>query len=116
MILLNLAQKLRIVKYHMNHSTEQTLQEFKRLHLKRQTLLKYARRYDGTKESLIDRRALERHPNKLSPTEKERSIVRDSLMMENREKRHRNVLEPTYYRIYMIHPELRGKRSRAGLR
>ena len=116
MTLLSLVQKLRIVEYHLNHSTDQTLEKFKHLHLKRQTLLKYVRRYDGTKESLIDHRAFEKHPNKQSPTDNEMAIVRESLILENREKRHRNVIEPTYYRIYMIHPEWRGKRSRAGLR
>lgn len=113
---LTLEQKQKIVEYHRNHSTNQTLEKFKRWNLKRQTLLKYARRYNGTKESLIDRRTLEKHPNRLSPTEDEIAVVLESLLVENSDKRRRNVLEPTYYRMYMIHPELKGKRSRAGLR
>ncbi len=112
---LSLEQKQRIVDYHRNHSTAQTLELFKPLNLKRQTLLKYARRYDGTKESLMDRRALEKHPNRFSPAKAEIEAILQSLHIENHVSRRRNVLEPTFYRVYTMSPVFHGIRSRIGL-
>lgn len=110
---MTMEQKQKMVAYFVTHSTEQTATEYC---VSKQTVLKYAQRYDGTKESLVDRRALTVHRNRYSPSDVEVSALFESLAVENKVGRRKNTLEPTFYRVYMCDSRFAGTRSRAGLR
>ena len=98
-----------IIKYFQNHNTAQTAEHFK---LSKESILRYVKRYDGTDESLIDRRTMR---VSRSYSEKETELLRNSLEKYNKENRKRNVITPTYTEIYCGDAKYAGTRSYAAV-
>ena len=98
-----------IIKYFQNHNTAQTAEHFE---LSKESILRYVKRYDGTDESLIDRRTMR---VSRSYSEKETELLRNSLEKYNKENRKSNVITPTYTEIYCGNTEYAGTRSYAAV-
>jgi hypothetical protein len=116
MPVLSVEKKKDLLIYYENHSTQETADRFG---VSRETVLDYSHRYDRNDENLehlMDRRHLNRHRNAASPSEEELAALYDSLRIENCDDRAKNVLEPTFYRVYIKDQRFTGLRSRAALR
>ena len=102
----------QMLLFFETHSTRETEECFG---VTRQTIRKWQRRYDGTDESLLDKRNEKKQIIETSVSEEEKVTVLTSLLKYNAPGRKRNVLEPTYYAVYEMDGRFRGKRSRAAL-
>lgn len=105
MQLIPLEIRKEIIKYYQNHNTAQTAERFS---LSKQTILRYVRRYDGTDESLIDRRKVKVNR---SYSKKEEALLRNSLEKYNNQSRKRNEITPTFTEIYRADTEYVDRRS-----
>lgn len=103
----------QMLLFFETHSTRETEECFG---VTSQTIRKWQRRYDGTDESLLDKRNEKKQIIETSVSEEEKVTVLTSLLKYNAPGRKRNVLEPTYYAVYEMDGRFRGKRSRAALR
>jgi len=108
-----ISERKQMLAFYANHSMGETTEYFD---VSSQTIRKWNRRYDGTDESLIDKRhGLNRTPRR-SLSDEEKSIVMASLLKYNAPGRKRNVLEPTYHEVYEVDVRFQGKRSRTSFR
>lgn len=98
-----------IVSYFQNHSTAQTAAYFSR---SRQTILRYVKRFDGSEDSLTDKRKLRKST---SYAMEEEALLKKSLEKHNAPDRKRNVITPTYTELYVLNPRFKGKRSYAAV-
>ena len=86
-------RRKQIIDYYQTHNTEQTAKEFS---ISKETVWRYVKRYNGTEESLIDRR----HTRvSRSYSRKEEELLRKSLERYNKAGRKRNVITPTFTEI-----------------
>ena len=98
-----------IISFFQNHNTAQTTEHFSR---SKQTILRYVKQYDGTDQSLIDKRKLRRST---SYSLEEEALLKKSLEKHNAPDRKRNVITPSYTEIYANYSQFKGKRSYAAV-
>ena len=111
MSLLPTETKKEIVEYYKTHNVIDTIQKFG---ISRASLARYARKYDGTDESLEDGRTTRENVYKFS--ERETEMLLASLKKYNPPGRRRNIIEPSYEEIYKGDTEFKGKRSYQSIR
>ena len=109
MKLVSVEIRKEIVKYYQNHNTAQTAECFS---LSKESVLRYIKHYDGTDQSLIDRRIIK---TSRSYSEQETALLQISLEKYNEENRKRNVITPTYTELYCSNTEYVGRRSYAAV-
>lgn len=98
--------KEHIVLFYQNHNAEETARVFG---VKKQSVFRYNRLYDGTIESLMDGR--KNRSRKDAFTEEEEARLRASLIVYNQSNCKRYIIAPSFTEVYRKDPKYRWKRT-----